>query len=919
MNSENLDQSHNSSIQQTDLSKSQITISEDVKSLLDTLLKKRLNKKLTKLEQKFSEEKKQTKYLGKKFEEYIKLLDSFCKEVNETVKEKGELSKKKHEVINEKNKIKVHISKSFAPNKRLKISTKNEYLTNKTDRKNLVEPKVNNISRTNYQTEIVKKSHIRPKTFKGQRIKDDNISNKKNIKPSQLVKNIIISSPLKHEDNKAKTIVILKTERKNDKKSSNLNNESKSVKKKLRILKSESGNLSESGKNIKKIDRFETEKNTKKTMTIIHDKLNKKGNGKKIINKKINDKIIKKTPNRSEKKDPEKKKENIKKEEEKIEKKENIENKDKKEDNIENKEIENNKSKEKLENNEYKKEEIKINEIEKSKDKEDKIQIKDNEEKIEENKEVQEEKQEKKEILPLENEQKIGKEIKEKEKNEKDLLKDSKKENEEQKSNEEKKENMQKTSPLHNQLASEENNTQNEKENIKEEIVVTKKVSEEENTPKEKENIKEEVVATKNSEDVIPETKENVLAKKEENEKIKENEIISENKTEIKPELNEVKEEPKKIEENDNKSSENNKVNLEEPKKEEKIEEKNNENPPQKTENQNNEKLIENIRKDNEEMKKDNEEELLKHYQSQMINIDLNQSMNQSLNFSQSFLQSRSILGEKTQEKISRDPNIPLTKDEIIKKYKNYFIYVFDFLDFKERIIFTGIHRGYKNERLYLFNTKREEAIASLELKEKETLDDRINQFKLSIPSDDYTKPFGKFTVAKSSSSATLSLNKPTFYKLFNETNLSIKLNDVYIVFRALFILMGETKIAEVEDDSQFWIKCTEYLKRDGIDKVGSFILEKSKNFDFSHKTIYLLNKLLVGIKPNINASYFSKISGTTGMVIFIVKDALEFCGVLVSKKTQKSRIYDNLMYYKNIIDNLTNFIDFLSKLNFPK
>ena len=95
--------------------------------------------------------------------------------------------------------------------------------------------------------------------------------------------------------------------------------------------------------------------------------------------------------------------------------------------------------------------------------------------------------------------------------------------------------------------------------------------------------------------------------------------------------------------------------------------------------------------------------------------------------------------------------------------------------------------------------------------------------------------------------------------------------------------------------------------------------MEKSKNFDFSHKTIYLLNKLLVGIKPNINASYFSKISGTTGMVIFIVKDALEFCGVLVSKKTQKSRIYDNLMYYKNIIDNLTNFIDFLSKLNFPK
>ena len=65
-------------------------------------------------------------------------------------------------------------------------------------------------------------------------------------------------------------------------------------------------------------------------------------------------------------------------------------------------------------------------------------------------------------------------------------------------------------------------------------------------------------------------------------------------------------------------------------------------------------------------------------------------------------------------------------------------------------------------------------------------------------------------------------------------------------IFRALFILMGETKITDIEDNSQFWIKCAKYLKRDGIDKIGSFILEKSKVFDFSHKTIYLLNKLLV-------------------------------------------------------------------------
>ena len=91
--------------------------------------------------------------------------------------------------------------------------------------------------------------------------------------------------------------------------------------------------------------------------------------------------------------------------------------------------------------------------------------------------------------------------------------------------------------------------------------------------------------------------------------------------------------------------------------------------------------------------------------------------MNQRKDFSQHFLQNGKIIKEKTQEKKSMDPNIPLTRDEMIKKYKDDFIYVFDFLDFKERIIFSGIHKGYKKERLYLLNTKREEVISSLELK----------------------------------------------------------------------------------------------------------------------------------------------------------------------------------------------------------
>ena len=105
-------------------------------------------------------------------------------------------------------------------------------------------------------------------------------------------------------------------------------------------------------------------------------------------------------------------------------------------------------------------------------------------------------------------------------------------------------------------------------------------------------------------------------------------------------------------------------------------------------------------------------------------------------------------------------------------------------------------------------------------------------------------------------------------------------------------------------------------MNNNGKDEIGSFILAKSKEFDFSHKNIFLMNKLLVGMKEKFKPQLFSKISEDTALLFFIIREALEFCGVLVTEKTPKIRIYDNLIFYKNIIDNLERFIDFLSQID---
>jgi len=329
----------------------------------------------------------------------------------------------------------------------------------------------------------------------------------------------------------------------------------------------------------------------------------------------------------------------------------------------------------------------------------------------------------------------------------------------------------------------------------------------------------------------------------------------------------------------------------------------------------NNDKLIEEFKKEYIEKVK---EEMTNNCEIHNVTLNpmLNQSLNTSMSFSQSFLMSKSMMDEPLPKLPPRDPNKPLTMDEIIKDFKNAFIYVLDFLNLQEKIAFTGIHRGFKAERAYLFNMKRDEIIGSLELRDRETLDDRIVQFKLKHSQNDLAKPFGEFSVSKAAAKTVVLLNNDLYSKLFKTPILDDNLSDIYIIYRLLFVLFGEHEIADIMDDRLFWVKCTEYLMTKSNGKIGTFIVEKSKNFDFSHKSICLMNRLLVGIKPKIVPTTFTKISGTTGLLFFLIKDSLEYCGVLINeKKTPASRIYDNLIHYKNLIVSLDNYIDFLSKI----
>ena len=293
--------------------------------------------------------------------------------------------------------------------------------------------------------------------------------------------------------------------------------------------------------------------------------------------------------------------------------------------------------------------------------------------------------------------------------------------------------------------------------------------------------------------------------------------------------------------------------------------------------------------------------------------VDLNnQSLNHSSLVNQSSLINQSLLDQYII--ITKEPNLPFSIENTLKYDKITCLGILDYLNFKEKIEFTGINRAFNLERISLLNYERENYIHSLELGSKETVDDLIMKIRLKYSKEELTKPFNEFQIPKGPYKAVELLNNDLYCKIFKKDIIEKNEEEICIIYRALLILLGEFEIASIFNDKKFWKKCIEYLSENSNGKIGTFILEKFKNISFSHKKIFLLNKLLIGIKNKILPTYFSKICGTTGLLTFLIKDALEYCGVIINtRKTQPSRVLDNLMYYKNVIDTLALFIDYLS------
>ena len=99
-------------------------------------------------------------------------------------------------------------------------------------------------------------------------------------------------------------------------------------------------------------------------------------------------------------------------------------------------------------------------------------------------------------------------------------------------------------------------------------------------------------------------------------------------------------------------------------------------------------------------------------------------------------------------------------------------------------------------------------------------------------------------------------------------------------------------------------------------EKLSNFCNESISKFIFDDKNILKVKEMSIDISEKLKPKYWSKICPTTGFFAFIIKDLVEYTGIVEDKKTQPSRIKANYIYVKGVLEKLDKFLKFLESLN---
>jgi hypothetical protein len=155
--------------------------------------------------------------------------------------------------------------------------------------------------------------------------------------------------------------------------------------------------------------------------------------------------------------------------------------------------------------------------------------------------------------------------------------------------------------------------------------------------------------------------------------------------------------------------------------------------------------------------------------------------------------------------------------------------------------------------------------------------------------SEDTYKKDDMFILSKGSMKAIDLLNEKMYNKIFSESE--VPHADVLTIYMLYFQLINHPIMKHKFDNETFWRECCNIMLREGDGKTGTMISNNLKNLEFNADSLYHIYNLIGVNITKINPNYFSKICGTTGLIVFFIKDIVDYLGLTFDKRTSYNRI----------------------------
>jgi len=182
---------------------------------------------------------------------------------------------------------------------------------------------------------------------------------------------------------------------------------------------------------------------------------------------------------------------------------------------------------------------------------------------------------------------------------------------------------------------------------------------------------------------------------------------------------------------------------------------------------------------------------------------------------------------------------------EIFKKDNNIVKNILKYLPQKETIYFYSINNYFNKGRITFFDNKKEELLSILNLKKDETIENKINEIKNKFTEEELSHK-KKFEITQETSYILKKINKEDYLKKLKNLE---KNENIFIIYKILFILLGEENIYNTLNKDIFFKKCL-YFFENSPDNLGDFILEKIPEFNFEKNEFNMIENL---IKDNKN------------------------------------------------------------------